>query len=124
MLSLSQLTPVAYLTDGDILCIECGDKAGLPVSAQLIEYNLESDFEDGCWCGDCGKELVEPYVEDEPEEEDAEETPHVLSGVCKDCGNGTLNNALNPAFGFNDEGFAGGDTLACSVCGSTHLDIL
>ena len=49
MLSLSQLTPVAYLTDGDILCIECGDKAGLPVSAQLIEYNLESDFEDGCW---------------------------------------------------------------------------
>jgi hypothetical protein len=74
MLSLSQLTPVAYLTDGDILCIACGDKAGLPVSAQLIEYDLESDFEDGLWCGDCGKELVEPYVEDELEEE--EETTH------------------------------------------------
>ena len=119
MLSLSQLTPVAYLTDGDILCIECGDKAGLPVSDQLIEYNLESDFEDGCWCGDCGKELVEPYVEDEPEVEDAEETPHVLSGVCKDCSAGSLNNELNPAFGFTDE-----DVPYCLACGSQHLDLL
>jgi hypothetical protein len=74
MLSLSQLTPVAYLTDGAILCIACGDKAGLPVSAQLIEYNLdESYFEDGCWCDGCGKELVEPYVEDEPETDEAED---------------------------------------------------
>ena len=48
-----------------------------------------------------------------------------LQGVCKDCGNGTLNNDLNPAFEFNgDEGFADGDTLACNCCGSTHLDIL
>lgn len=51
-------------------------------------------------------------------------TPY-LQGVCKDCGNGTLNNDLTTAFGFNgDEGYAGGDTLVCLVCGSTHLDIL
>jgi hypothetical protein len=60
MLSLSQLTPVAYITDGAIVCIACGDKAGLPVSDQLLEYSLVSDFNDGCWCNDCGKELVEP----------------------------------------------------------------
>ena len=48
-----------------------------------------------------------------------------LQGVCKDCGNGTLNNLLSPAFGYNgDDGFAGGDTLVCLQCGSTHLDLL
>ena len=137
MLSLSQLTPVAYLADGEILCIKCGDKAGLPISAQIIEYSLDSDFaEDGCWCGECGKELVEPYVEDEPEEYagnptildsveqsqalvDAQQGEPLLQGVCKDCGNGTLNNELNPAFTFGDD-----DRPFCSKCGSTHLDLL
>jgi hypothetical protein len=60
------------------------------------------------------------------------ETPDVdrermptLQGVCKDCGNGTLNNELNPAFELNgDEGFAGGDTLVCNRCGSDHIDVL
>ena len=42
-----------------------------------------------------------------------------LQGVCKDCGSGTLNNDLNPAFGFTAE-----DGLYCNYCGSTHLDIL
>lgn len=69
MLTLSQLTAVAYITDGDILCLACGDKAGLLVKDQLIAYNLESGFEDGLWCGECDKELVEPYVEDEPEQD-------------------------------------------------------
>ena len=70
MLSLSQMTPVAYITDGAIVCLACGDKAGLPVKDQLIAYNLESDFyEDGLNCDECGKELVEPYVEDEPDTE-------------------------------------------------------
>ena len=44
----------------------------MPTKDQLIAYNLESDFEEGLWCYDCGKELVEPYVEDEPEEESTE----------------------------------------------------
>lgn len=86
MLSLSQLTPVAYITDGEILCIKCGDKAGLPISDQIIEYSLDSDFaEDGCWCGECGKELVEPYVEDEPEEDTQaplRRPPWSTSGQC------------------------------------------
>ena len=118
MLCLSQLTAVAYLTDGDIVCLACGDKAGLPVKDQLIAYNLESEFEDGLWCGDCGKELVEPYVEDEPEEEDEDETPAPLQGICKDCGNGTLNNSLHPAFTLNENGWR------CNKCYSIHLDIL
>jgi hypothetical protein len=49
----------------------------------------------------------------------------LIQGVCKDCGNGTLNNDLAPAFVLNgDEGFAGGDVLVCNRCGGTHLDIL
>ena len=118
MLSLSQLTPVAYITDGAILCLACGDKAGLPVSDQLIEYNLESDFTEGCWCDDCGKELVEPYIEDEPEEVEDETPALPLQGVCKDCGNGTLNNAHYIAFAESNEG------MICRNCHSTHLDIL
>ena len=31
-------------------------------------------------------------------EQDEDETPAPLQGTCKDCGNGTLNNKLNPAF--------------------------
>jgi hypothetical protein len=40
-------------------------------------------------------------------------------GVCKDCHSGSLNNGLNPAFGFTEE-----DTVYCLNCGSTHLDLL
>jgi hypothetical protein len=39
-------------------------------------------------------------------------------GICKDCGNGTLNNCLNEAFDYN------GNVVYCLNCGSTHLDIL
>jgi hypothetical protein len=42
-----------------------------------------------------------------------------LQGVCKDCYSGSLNNGLNPAFGFTEE-----DTVYCLNCGSTHLDLL
>ena len=73
MLTLAQVTPVAYIDDCNILCLKCGDKVGLPTSKQIIAYNLESEFyEDGAYCDDCGKELVEPYVEDEPEEDEGE----------------------------------------------------
>jgi hypothetical protein len=43
----------------------------------LIEYELSSDesfAEDGCYCDDCGKELVEPDPQDEEEIEMDEET--------------------------------------------------
>lgn len=47
----------------------------------------------------------------------------LIQGVCKDCGNGTLNNELNPAFDVdNEEG--DGIIIVCNQCGSTHLDIL
>jgi hypothetical protein len=131
MLTLSQLTPVCYVTDGGVLCIKCGDAAGLPTKDQMIEYSAdEFAGNDGLYCDDCSAEIVEPYVEDEPEEEDEEvasEEEEIeatkpwkhLSGVCKDCGNGTLNNDLNPAF----EEWQG-NALACIDCHSTHIDIL
>jgi ribosomal protein L32 len=52
------------------------------------------------------------------------DAPHgVLQGICKDCGNGTLNNNTNPAFDVasNDDG---DEILVCNRCGSTHLDVL
>lgn len=47
-----------------------------------------------------------------------------LQGVCKDCGNGTLNNDLNPAFETRVDDDNGYDYTCCIRCGSTHLDIL
>lgn len=49
-----------------------------------------------------------------------EEASHI-GGVCKDCGNGTLNNELIPAFGYYTED---DNILVCDRCGSTHLDII
>ena len=46
-----------------------------------------------------------------------------LQGVCKDCGNGTLNNDFCEAFVLvsdNDDN----EFYACKACGSTHLDLL
>jgi hypothetical protein len=40
-----------------------------------------------------------------------------LQGVCKDCGAGTLNNNLNPAFEITEDG------IRC-YCGSYHVDVL
>ena len=44
------------------------------------------------------------------------------SGICKDCGNGTLNNEINEQFileesDFNDEQF-----VVCKRCLSDHID--
>jgi hypothetical protein len=50
---------------------------------------------------------------------DREREPSV-QGVCKDCGNDTLNNELNPAFDFE----YGWGTAVCKRCGSTHVDIV
>ncbi len=73
MLSIEQMTVVAYMEDGCIVCRKCGEAAGMPAKDALCAYSVESDFsEDGLWCDDCGKEIVEPYVEDEPEEDEDE----------------------------------------------------
>jgi hypothetical protein len=42
-----------------------------------------------------------------------------LQGVCKDCGNGTLNNELHPAFHEVDD-----SGVECNRCGGMHVDIL
>lgn len=56
-------------------------------------------------------------------EENAEdlrlETEPNIQGVCKDCGNGTLNNMLNLAFVLGED-----DAIECNRCGSTHVDCL
>lgn len=38
------------------------------------------------------------------------------SGICKDCGNGTLNNETNEQFVESD------NSVACVRCGSSHVD--
>jgi hypothetical protein len=87
MLSLSQLTPVAYITDGAIVCIKCGDARKLPIKNQLIEYSLDSEFSDenGCYCDDCGKELVEPYTETEYCAEHGEVEVNPSDARCPTC---------------------------------------
>lgn len=76
MLSLRQIQAGAYW-DGEcsIVCVACGDKKKLPVSAQIIRYNLDSEWPDGLTCDECGEWIVEP---DEVEEfEDHDEEPEV-----------------------------------------------
>ena len=43
-----------------------------------------------------------------------------LQGVCKDCGNGTMNNELFTAFTQHEVTGA----VACARCGSTHVDVV
>lgn len=45
-----------------------------------------------------------------------------VQGVCKDCGNGTLNNDLVPAFEVDDPCEC--VPAYCLRCGSEHLDIV
>ena len=47
-------------------------------------------------------------------------TDLLVAGVCKDCGNGTMNNELVLAFDFDEETY----TVRCIVCGSNHVDLL
>ena len=55
-------TVAGYLTDGAFLCRGCGDKAGLPVSDQIMQSEFNGgDWNDGCYCDDCGDEICAPY---------------------------------------------------------------
>jgi hypothetical protein len=116
MLTSGQCRVAAYMTDGGIVCVECGEKKlsinrenelearelafeeqhGHParwseqrdiedgvdrdVAAEmekigiqpLIQYNLDSNeafATEGCYCDDCGTELVEPTPDVDSEEE-------------------------------------------------------
>ena len=70
MLSAEQLIITAYIGDGVILCRSCGEAEGLPMKDAMCDYAMQSDFEEGAWCEDCGKEIVEPYEEELEEEDD------------------------------------------------------
>ena len=67
--------------------------------------------------------MAQDYEDDRGERSRAGQA---LQGVCKDCGNGTLNNDLNPAFVEQADGDENQpyNTYACRACSSTHLDIL
>jgi hypothetical protein len=43
-------------------------------------------------------------------------------GVCKDCGNGTLDNVINQQFDAIFDFESGDEVICCSECGSTHID--
>jgi hypothetical protein len=91
-----------------------------------IVDSRRDEIKDWHYAVECGDTVLglDDWLEHRAEAEAPTLEPRV-QGICKDCGNGTLNNALAPAFEFNgDEDFAGGEVLACLVCGSTHLDLL
>ena len=70
MLSASQLIITAYIPrdSGTILCVNCGDAAGIPTRDAVCAYTMNTDFyETGTCCDTCGKEIVEAP---EPEEQD------------------------------------------------------
>jgi len=67
MLSIEQLTIVAYMTDGGILCRKCGEAEGLPTKDALCAYSAgEYAGSEGLYCDDCGFEIDPPYSWDCP----------------------------------------------------------
>lgn len=70
MMGPEYFTAAGYITDGDILCVNCGEKRKLPVSDQITVATAESEFqEDGLYCGDCGAIIVDPPVTESFDEE-------------------------------------------------------
>lgn len=107
--------PILYLDKhNDTLCAECATKDsdnGEEPAAHFVHYEGPSEF-----CAECNAEVESAYGDLEEETEEPATVP--LQGVCKDCGHGTLNNNLSPAF----EEWQG--VIACIDCHSTHVDIL
>ena len=62
MLSIEQLTIVAYMTDGGILCRKCGEAEGLPTKDALCAYSAgEYAGNEGLYCDSCSFEIDAPY---------------------------------------------------------------
>lgn len=117
MFSIEYLTVGGYITEhGDIYCAKCGEDKGITHEHSHSIAEMDESFPEGVSCDACGTEIVEAP---EPEEEEEEEP--LIQGVCKDCGNGTLNNKLNPAFELDYETQP---QWYCKACGSTHVDIV
>jgi hypothetical protein len=92
---------------------------------ECIKGTAPCDAEMERWSAEAYAEMDAEAARDEYEDDRLERTRagSALQGVCKDCGNGTLNNDLNPAFGYNGDEDQPYNTYACIACGSTHLDI-
>ena len=62
MLSIEQLTIVAYQADFGILCRECGENEGLPTRDAICAYSAgEIAGNEGLYCDACGAEIDAPY---------------------------------------------------------------
>jgi hypothetical protein len=71
MMGREYLTAAGYVTsDGDTICVNCGDKRKLPVAAQITLAAAADQAEDaGLWCDSCGATIVEPEPEFDDESE-------------------------------------------------------
>jgi hypothetical protein len=56
--------------------------------------------------------------------EAAMEDMAAVQGVCKDCGNGTLNNELNEQFVAVEVKNSDYEVMVCKDCGSSHVDLV
>ena len=81
----------------------------------LINKKQDQIISDGV---DAGKSNLEVY------EEAMDANNFVLQGVCKDCGNGTLNNELIPAFEIEPDVYGDYSEVVCKRCGSHHVDVV
>ena len=78
MMGPEYFTVGAYISDGKIMCRECGEKENLPASDQITESELWSSFSDyasegGLYCF-CGEELIAP---EEPTEIEGDEDGNI-----------------------------------------------
>ncbi len=64
MFGVEYITVGAYLTDGTLLCRECGERERLPADDSISIASLEQEWPDGAWCDTCGRELPAPYTYD------------------------------------------------------------
>lgn len=94
-----------------------GETFGWPI-IYLVHNGATTRYGLGEQAGDYEKgiaKLIEVFTATKP----STEPEPLIQGVCKDCGNGTLNNTLAPAFEIVEDSHA-----CCLACGSEHLDIL
>ena len=65
MMGPEYFTVAAYMPEdsGIILCVKCGEHAGLPASDQVTQSEFNGGaWNDGCYCDDCGAEIAAPYT--------------------------------------------------------------
>jgi hypothetical protein len=58
MFGIEHLTVGGYITDGSIVCRECGEKRKLPASESISVASLEEEWPFGLTCGACDAEIV------------------------------------------------------------------